>query len=96
MVPFLLKVLVTMTLVVVGSAVGGLLGFAASIGIREASKLAFPNDPSAGSAGIVVIFLLPLGVLAGGVIGFLKGLEGFLKNPLILNPSDRETEFNDG
>jgi hypothetical protein len=56
-----------------GGLVGGVLAILATIGLTALCVQLSPNDPSAGSVGIMIIGTLPLGVFAGLVHGFIKG-----------------------
>jgi len=55
--------------------VGGFLAFLATIGLTALIVYLSPKDPSAGSVGIMIIGTLPLGVIAGLVYGFIKGIK---------------------
>jgi TM2 domain-containing membrane protein YozV len=55
----------------VGGVVGGVLGILATYVITELCVLLSPGDPSAGSVGIIIIYYLPTGIIAGLVFGLL-------------------------
>lgn len=52
-----------------GAILGVLAGFGVAMAIGYLFVLMFPNDPSAGSVGIVVILTVP----AGAFLGFVTG-----------------------
>lgn len=52
-----------------GAVTGIAAGFALAIGLGLWSQWSTPNDPTAGSVAIVVIFTAPLGMLAGIILG---------------------------
>jgi hypothetical protein len=59
--------------VIVGAFAGGATGFVAAIALMYVSQFLNPNDPSAGSVGIIVLATLPGGVVLGGITGGLLG-----------------------
>ena len=52
-----------------GALAGAALAILVTYGIAMLCVANSPNDPSAGSVAIVIIFFLPVGVIAGAVAG---------------------------
>ena len=55
--------------VVGGGIVGTAAGVAVAMGVGAFSQWRLPNDPSAGSAAIIVMLTAPLGLLVGLAVG---------------------------
>jgi hypothetical protein len=64
-----MKSIVTIFGGVCGAVVGLLVGFFAAVGLGCWSQMAHPNDPSAGSVAIVIIFTAPCGLVGGAILG---------------------------
>jgi hypothetical protein len=60
--------------VVGGAVVGTAAGVAVAVGIGALSRWQSPNDPSAGSAAIIVVLTAPAGLLLGMIGGCLCGI----------------------
>jgi hypothetical protein len=63
--------------VILGAGVGLAVGIFAAMALGWACQRLYPNDPSAGSVGIVIIGTAPgcllLGGIVGGVLTFVYG-----------------------
>jgi len=53
-----------------GSLAGGVIGVFVTWALTQLMIVTAPDDPSAGSVAIIIIFFLPVGLLAGGLGGF--------------------------
>ena len=62
---------ISIALFFVGLGIGTASGIGIAWGAAEYSKHNAPNDPSAGSIGIIIIFTFPIGLLFGWFIGLV-------------------------
>ncbi|WP_404307748.1 hypothetical protein [Neorhodopirellula lusitana] len=77
--PTLGDIAVVIMVTLFAALLGCILGVALATGIGLYSQTQFPDDASAGSIAIIVIFTAPLGALIVGLIGFVESLSRVMK-----------------